>query len=101
VPRVEFLESIFGPGKAIEAPEGGALVDLCDEHYAPIPFSCRSATCGTCHVVIVKGAEHFEPPNPEEAELLAILRGPRSSRLACQAVLKAEPGLVQLRSVDG
>ena len=102
MPRIEFLDSaVFGPGKAVEAPEGGVLVDICDEHYAPIPFSCRSATCGTCHVVIVRGAEHLEAPNEAEAELLAILRGPSSGRLACQAVVKAEAGLVQLRSVDG
>jgi 2Fe-2S ferredoxin len=101
VPRIEFLDSAFGPGKTVEAPQGGVLVDLCDEHYAPIPFSCRSATCGTCHVIIVHGAEHLEAPNEAEAELLAILRGPKASRLACQAVVKAEEGLVQLRSIDG
>jgi ferredoxin len=101
VPRIEFLESALGRAKTVEAPEGGSLVDLCDEHYAPIPFSCRSATCGTCHVIVVEGMEHFEPPNDEEAELLAILRGPDKSRLACQAVLKSEAGVVRLRSVDG
>lgn len=101
MPRVEFLESALGRAKTVEAPEGGSLVDLCDEHYAPIPFSCRSATCGTCHVIIVEGAELFEPPNDEEAELLRILRGPATSRLACQAVLKADSGVVRLRSVDG
>ncbi len=96
-----FLESVFGAAKEVEAPQGGALVDLCDTHYAPIPFSCRSATCGTCHVVVVEGAEHFEPPNEAEAELLGILGGPKTSRLACQAVVKAESGVVRLRSVDG
>jgi ferredoxin len=101
VPKIEFLESVFGPTKVVDAPEGGALVDLCDVHYAPIPFSCRSATCGTCHVIIVKGGEHLEPPNEAETELLAILAGPKTSRLACQAVVKAEPGLIQLRSIDG
>jgi ferredoxin len=101
VPRIEFLESALGRAKSVEASEGGPLVDLCDAHYAPIPFSCRSATCGTCHVIVVEGAEHFEPPNDEEAELLRILRGPDESRLACQAVLKSGPGVVRLRSVDG
>ena len=101
MPKVEFLESAFGRAKTVDAPEGGALVDLCDAHYAPIPFSCRSATCGTCHVIVVSGAELFEPPNEAEAEMLDILRGPKTSRLACQAVLKPESGLVQLRSVDG
>jgi ferredoxin len=101
VAKIEFLESAFGPAKVVDAPDGGALVDLCDIHYAPIPFSCRSATCGTCHVIVVDGAEHLEPPNAAEAELLGVLGGPKTSRLACQAVVKAEEGLVRLRSVDG
>jgi 2Fe-2S ferredoxin len=101
MPRIEFLESLFGRAKSVEAPDGGSLLDLCDESYAPIPFSCRSATCGTCHVVVVEGAEHLEPPNEAEAELLAVLRGPGSTRLACQTVIKAVPGVVRLRSVDG
>lgn len=101
MPRIEFLETLFGKAKTVDVPEGGALVDVCDEHYAPVPFSCRSATCGTCHIMIVEGAEHLEPPGEVEAELLSVLRGPASGRLACQAVLKPEPGVVRLRSVDG
>ncbi len=101
MPRIEFLESAFGKAKTVDVPEGGALLDVCDRSYAPIPFSCRSATCGTCHVVVVEGGEHFDPPNDAEAELLALLRGPPTSRLACQAVLKSEDGVVRLRSVDG
>lgn len=102
MPRIEFVESAFGPRKIVEAPDGGALVDLCDEHYAPIPFSCRSATCGTCHLLVLAGAEYLEPPNEAEKELLSILRGGGGmTRLGCQAVLKPGPGLVKLKSVDG
>ena len=102
VPRIEFVESIFGPEKVVEAPEGGSLVDICDEHYAPIPFSCRSATCATCQTIVLAGADLFEPPAEAEAELLEILRAPGGvTRLACQAVLKPGPGVVRLKSVDG
>ena len=37
----------------------------------------------------------------DEAELLSILRGPRCSRLACQAEVKAVPGLLRVRPADG
>lgn len=84
----------------MDAPEGGALVDLCDAHRAPVPFSCRSAVCGTCHVVVLAGAELLEPPNEAEAELLEILGGPRESRLACQAVVRRVSGLLRVRPVD-
>lgn len=100
MPRIEFLESAAGRGKAVDAPEGGALVDLCDEYYAPVPFSCRSATCGTCHLVVMEGAELLEPPNAAETELLSILRGPPASRLACQAVVRPGPGVLKVRPVD-
>ena len=101
MPVIEFVESACGAAKVVEAAEGGPLVDLCDEHYAPVPFSCRSATCGTCHVVVLEGAEHLEGPTPLEADLLRILRGPPGSRLACQTVVKPGPGKVRLRPIDG
>jgi 2Fe-2S ferredoxin len=101
VPRIEFLESTFGRAKTVEAPEGGALVDICDKSYAPIPFSCRSATCATCHVIVSEGLEHFEPMAEAEEELLSILNGPKNSRLACQAVLKPGGGVIKLKSIDG
>ena len=98
VPTIEFLGNGFGATKTVEVPEGGALVDIADEHFAPIPFSCRSASCGTCHTEVLVGAELFEKPELAEQELLDLLGGKGRSRLACQAVLKPGPGLVRLRS---
>lgn len=100
VPRIEFVESFAGRAKTVEAPEGGPLVDLCDEHFAPVPFSCRSATCGTCHIVVLEGAALLEPPSEVEAELLQILRGPEDTRLACQAVVRAGAGILKIRPMD-
>jgi ferredoxin len=101
VPRIEFVESALGKAKVVDVPDGGRFVDICDEHYAPIPFSCRSATCGTCQLIVLEGSEFFEPPNEAEEELLGLLRGVGPTRLGCQAVLKPGPGLVRLKSVDG
>jgi ferredoxin len=84
----------------VDAPGGGALVDICDESYAPVPFSCRSATCGTCHLVVLEGSDLLEPPREEEEELLRVLRGPAGSRLACQAVVKSGPGTLRVRPMD-
>lgn len=99
MPTLLILANAVGRQKRIEAPEGGDLVDLCDEYLAPIPFSCRSASCGTCHVEVMAGAEFLEPPSEEEAELLAVLGGTSAHRLACQARVRAGEGLVQLRAV--
>ena len=85
VPKIEFLGNTIGPAKTVDVENGGELVDICDAVLAPIPFSCRSASCGTCHIEVLGGGELLEPPNEEEADLLDLLRGPEGSRLACQA----------------
>jgi ferredoxin len=99
VPTIVFLENAIGREKRVEAPDGGALLDVCDEILAPVPFSCRSATCGTCQVEIVEGAELLEPPCAAERELLTLLGGPQNDRLACQARVLPGPGLVRLKPV--
>jgi 2Fe-2S ferredoxin len=88
-------ESNVGRVVEIDAPAGAALVDLCDEHDAPIPFSCRSASCGTCRIHVLEGAEDLLPAAQDELELLDVFNvGPPFMRLACQAKLR--PGAVRL-----
>ena len=88
-------ESNAGRRVAIDAPEGAALIDLCDVHAAPIPFSCRSASCGTCRIHVLQGADELLPPAQDELELLDVFdHKPPHVRLACQAVLR--PGAVRL-----
>lgn len=100
MPRIEFLSSSAGGARETDAPDGGALVDICDQALAPIPFSCRSASCATCHVEVVAGSELLEPAEEMERDLLDIVGGPENGRLACQARVKAGPGLIQIRSLD-
>jgi len=99
VPTIEFVANAIGRHKRVEVEGDRDLVDVCDEVMAPIPFSCRSASCGTCHVEVLEGAELLEPPEPPEAELLELLRGSGQCRLACQARIKAGTGLIRLRAV--
>lgn len=88
-------ESSTGRVVEIDAPEGAALVDLCDAHDAPIPFSCRSASCGTCRIHVLEGADHLLPPAEDELELLDVFNlKPPGVRLACQAKLR--PGTARL-----
>jgi ferredoxin len=79
-------------------PEGGALVDTCDDHTAPIPFSCKSASCGSCLIAILEGASELLPAAKDELDVLDLFFEPQAThphRLACQAQMK--PGLVTLR----
>jgi ferredoxin len=91
-----FTESTTGRVVEIDAPEGAALVDLCDEYDAPIPFSCRSASCGTCRIHVLEGAEHLSPAAEDELDLLDVFNHkPPLIRLTCQA--KLMPGATTVR----
>jgi ferredoxin len=99
VPTVVFLANVLGPEKRVEVSEDIDLVDVCDHVLAPIPFSCRSATCATCHIHVIEGEELLEPAKADEVELLGLVDGPPGSRLACQVRVKAGPGTVRVKPV--
>ncbi len=80
----------------VDAPGGGRLVDLCDERGASVPFSCRSASCGTCRIDVLEGADLLEPPRDDELDVLDIFGDdPARTRLCCQA--RALPGAGTIR----
>src|SRR5688572_2169805 len=99
MPKVTFESSDGTSKKTVDAPEGGAIADLCDDHAAPIPFSCRSASCATCHIEVLEGADALLPPEDEELDVLdAIASRPPRFRLACCAKLRPGAGLVVVRA---
>jgi ferredoxin len=100
MPLIVF-ESSEGITVAADAPEGGRMVDLCDEHHAPVPFSCRSASCGTCRIDVLEGAELLGPPCDDELEVLDLFGDdPARCRLACQACVSAGSGRLRVRAAD-
>jgi 2Fe-2S ferredoxin len=99
MPEITFESSDGSQRKTVNAPAGGSLADLCDDHAAPIPFSCRSASCATCHVEVIEGEEALLPPEDEELDVLdAICSEPPKFRLACCAKLRAGAGKVVVRA---
>jgi ferredoxin len=98
---VVVFESAAARPLEIAAPEGGPLVDLCDAESAPVPFSCRSASCGTCRVDVLEGADLLEPPAQEELEILDIFGDdPATRRLACQARVRLGNGRLRVRPAE-
>jgi ferredoxin len=97
MPVVEFMASSAGPAVRVEA--AGRLLDICDEIGAPVEFSCRAATCGTCRVEVEAGSDLLELPGPDEQEGLRVLAVPPGQRLACQVMVRPGSGLVRLRWV--
>ena len=100
MPKIVFEASESGPAVAVDEPSGGRLVDICDEAEAPIPFSCRGASCATCRIEVLEGAELLYPPSAEEQDLLSTMHEPAGRRLACSATVRALPGLLRIRSIE-
>jgi 2Fe-2S ferredoxin len=99
MPEITFESSDGSQKKTINAPNGGSMADLCDDSAAPIPFSCRSASCATCHIEVLEGAEALLPPEPEELDVLdAVSSKPPRFRLACCAKVRAGAGRIIVRA---
>lgn len=99
MPTVTFESSDGVKKTTVETAGGGALADLCDDHAAPIPFSCRSASCATCHIEVLEGEGQLLPPEDEELDVLdAIGSAPPKFRLACCAKFKPGPGKIVVRA---
>lgn len=95
--RVRFEPS----GYETEMASGAAFIDLTDEHpEAEVPYSCRSASCGTCRVRVKQGAEAMLPPEDDELEVLEIFGDEGDVRLCCQLKLAKETDLVVLEVCD-
>jgi 2Fe-2S ferredoxin len=80
---------------------GTRLVDVTDAHpETEVPFSCRSASCGTCRVEVVEGVEALSAPDAEELDVLEIFGDEPGVRLCCQIVLERDVPRLVLRVVD-
>lgn len=80
---------------------GTHLVDVTDEHPgAEVPYSCRSASCGTCRVRVLAGMEGFDAPEDDEQEVLEAFGEEADVRLCCQLKLARDVPELVLEVVD-
>lgn len=80
---------------------GTRLVDLTDQHpSAEVPYSCRSASCGTCRVRVKEGAEALSEADDDELDVLDIFGNEGSVRLCCQIKLEQDTPRLVLEVVD-
>jgi len=100
VPKIIFEANRPERTKEATVEGGGELVDVADEVLAQVPFSCRSATCGTCICRVIEGADLLEEPNEDEAELLGLMGSGGDHRLCCQARFRDAPGVIRLKALD-
>lgn len=93
----------IGDGFAVEVVAPESLLDICEEHDAPVPFDCRGGACGTCLVRVLAGSSNLsELTDNEEIMLEELGLDPSSGelRLACQVQVlgPVRLGLVDSRS---
>jgi ferredoxin len=74
----------------VQAPKGTPLQAIADAAGADITFGCRSGSCGTCRIRVLKGLQHCSAPTPEERDFLHALDAPEEHRLACQVRVEGD-----------
>jgi len=80
----------------VEAPAGTPLQRIADAAGADITFGCRTGSCGTCRVHVVKGMEHCSEAGAEERDFLKGLDAPADQRLACQVTIHGDVAIEYL-----
>ncbi len=78
------------PDRAMDVAPGTLLMDACEQHGTAVEFSCRAASCSTCRVQVLAGAELLAPADAWERELLLALGNPAATRFCCSARLAAD-----------
>ncbi len=77
---------IEGSAAIIDAHEGESLLTTLQAHEVPIATSCGGvATCGTCRILVTRGAENLTPIRPQELVHLGNVAKITGQRLACQS----------------
>lgn len=99
MPTVEF-DAPPRPLLSLQVEDEARILDVCDTHATPVPFSCRGASCGTCQVEMLQGADQFLPAEDEELDLLEAIGCDPKVRLACCCKLRPGATLVRMRPLN-
>ncbi len=85
-------------GAVIEAEPGTTICDALLAHDIEIEHACeKSCACTTCHVIVREGFNSLNPADDDEEDLLDKAWGLEAqSRLSCQAVVDAQPLVVEI-----
>lgn len=71
---------------AVDVPDGGKLEEL--EGKTSVLFACKTASCGSCIVKVMEGAENLEAPEDQEKLGLEAFGTLPNQRLCCQARIR-------------
>lgn len=72
---------------AFTTQRGIDLIELCDNEITDLNFMCRKASCATCLIEVIEGAENINPVTGQEKIVLSMVSDNANARLACQVRL--------------
>ncbi len=82
--KIHFMNS----NKVVEVEKGSSILEAALDHGVPIYHTCGgNASCSTCRVKILSGAENLSPVEAAEAQVLDAFDLKPPYRLGCQAQL--------------
>ncbi len=83
---IKIMAFLYGPlKKLLSHKKEKTLLELCLSHKIPISHSCEGgASCGTCRIIILDGAQDLPAPRFLEAEMASDRGFKNNERLACQ-----------------
>lgn len=84
-------------GKTYEVAPGTAFLEFCQDQDAPHDFGCTVGSCGTCVLVLEKGADQVSPASSEEQETVAMCTAVKGARLGCQMKVMGD---ITVRALD-
>ena len=96
------FESASGERVEIDARPGTSIMRVAIENNVDgIVAQCGgTAACGTCHCFVLDdGGAEFDPPTPQEMDILDFLAVParENSRLSCQLVVPENGGAIVVK----
>ena len=89
---------IWPAGAAVEAERGQTVCGVLLKNHIDIEHACEmSCACTTCHVIVREGFDSLSDADELEEDYLDKAWGLEpESRLSCQAVVGAEPLVVEI-----
>ena len=88
-------------GGAVEVEHDSSVLEAALDHDIPLYHTCGgNASCSTCRVLVLKGAENLSPIEDAEAQVLDAFDLKPPYRLGCQARLERGDVEVEIPSRD-
>lgn len=97
--RVRFI-GVDGTVREVEGAPGDVLLRVAQADGQPLEGTCEGQmACSTCHVIVAAAdAAKLPPASEDEEDMLDLAAGAtRTSRLACQIVLRADLDALTVR----